>query len=169
MRKLHSPHFWLPTQGLQPCRESSRRDAETASLRSTGSRLGSKNWDWVVDLIHLAVSLPASPLQNADMAVGPGVGSVSTQRRVTVVGGHCPCPSLSSRKKGSLAFLFLFWGPRNKVQRKPWLKGEETVLRPHLRPVAPPPPRAGCCRLWEERTCLKLRGKEPSEEGILRV
>lgn len=163
MKKLHSPHFWLPTQGLQPCRESSRRDAGTASLRSTGSRLGSKSGDWVVDLIHLAVSLSASPLQNADKAVGPVVDSVSTHRRVTVVGDHCPCPSLSSRKEGSLAFLFLFWGPRNKVQKEALARrGRDSVLRPHLRPVAPPPPKAGCCSLWEESTCFKLRGKEPS-------
>lgn len=44
---------------------------DIALLRSTRSGSGPRSRDRVEDLIHLAVSLPATRLQNADKAVGP--------------------------------------------------------------------------------------------------
>lgn len=73
VRNFHLPHPWLLALCLQLYRESSRRDAGHALLRSTHSGLGPRSRDRVEDLIHLAVSLPATQPQNADKAGGPVV------------------------------------------------------------------------------------------------
>ena len=76
VRNLHPPCPWLPAQCLQPCRESSRRDKVhcTPEEHRFWVRQGPETGtDLERDLTHLAVSLPAIPLQNAGKAEGPVV------------------------------------------------------------------------------------------------
>lgn len=97
---------------------------DIALLRSTRSGSGPRSRDRVEDLIHLAVSLPATRLQNADKAVGP----VERQCGRTQKGNNNlrPLPALLPLPWERDPRLALFVGGGGCEQgpegRKSWLK-----------------------------------------------
>lgn len=128
MRNLHPPYSWLP---IMVCSLAGKAPEEIQDHTLEEHRF------WV-HLIHLAVSLPATPFQNADKAVGPVVRQCEHIWKNSNSLGTLPMPLPVLWGTGILVFLYLRGGLYTRPRKKSWLKGEETLLSGLTGDLSPP-------------------------------